>query len=69
MDLYFWSIIFEYTATVFIGLSVLRVHMHLGREKKIDKAVIQDIKSERVHTILGLVMITLGFILKIYSVI
>jgi hypothetical protein len=55
----------EFLGTLLIGLSVLRVHTHLSKEKKIDQHIINDIKKEKKLTIIGLILIALGFILEI----
>lgn len=54
----------EFLGTLLIGLAVLKVHARIRVEHKIDKSVRKIIKKERTITILGLILITLGFILN-----
>ena len=54
----------EFIGTVLIGIAVLRVHMKIRHEHKIDKKVLRSIKKERRLTIGGLILITIGFILN-----
>lgn len=56
----------EFVGTILIGLSVLRVHLKLEEEHKVDKKVERSIERERVMTILGLLLIALGFILSFF---
>lgn len=53
----------EFIGTILIGIAVLRVHMHVRKEHKIDDKVIRSIKRERKLTTLGLILITFGFVL------
>tara|TARA_Y100000034_G_scaffold136664_1_gene214748 strand:- start:1162 stop:1365 length:204 start_codon:yes stop_codon:yes gene_type:complete len=56
----------EFLGTLLIGLSVLRVHTHLSKEKKIDKHIINDIRKEKKWTFIGLILIAIGFILNFF---
>ena len=61
------SVSLEFLGTLLIGLAVLRVHTKLKREHKIDDVVSRSIQRERKYTIIGLVLITLGFILQLIN--
>ena len=54
----------EFVGTILIGVAVLRVHMKVRKEQKIDKKVLRSIKRERYLTLAGMTLITLGFILN-----
>jgi hypothetical protein len=54
----------EFLGTLLIGLAVLKVHARIRVEHKIDRRVRRIIKKERTITLLGLILITLGFILN-----
>ena len=56
----------EFLGTFLIGIAVLRVHTTLGREHKIDKKVLKLIRKEKFVTILGLILITLGYIIHVF---
>ena len=58
------ALISEFMGTIFIGFAVLKVHTRVGKEHKIDKPVIKLIQKERTFTIIGLLLITIGFILN-----
>lgn len=58
------SLVLEFIGTMIIGLTILRVHLRLSYEHKIDKFVIEDIKKEKTITIIGLILITLGFVVN-----
>ena len=58
------SLTLEFVGTMLIGIAVLRVHMRLRKEHRIDKKVLKTIKREQRLTKLGLILITLGFIIN-----
>ena len=49
-----------------IGIAVLRVHIYILREHKIDTVVLKALKREQYITIFGLFLIVLGFLCEIY---
>lgn len=51
---------------IILGIGVLRVHIHILKEHKIDAVVLKSIKSEQLITVLGLLFIALGYILEVY---
>lgn len=50
---------------IIIGVSVLRVHLKVRREKKIDDLVRREISQERYLIALGIMLVIIGFILEI----
>ena len=56
----------NFLGTILIGFAVLKVHAKISKEHIIDKHVTQIIKEERTFTIVGLILITLGFILNFF---
>jgi len=48
-----------------LGLAVLRAHMHIVHEHKIDGVVLQAMTRERYVTLLGLALILVGYILEV----
>jgi len=54
----------EFLGTLLIGVAVLRVHMKMRKEHKIDDKVMRAIRREKYITIIGLILITLGYILN-----
>ena len=58
------SITFEFLGTLLIGVAVLRVHMRVRKEHRIDKKVLKSIRREQWLTQTGLLLIILGFVLN-----
>lgn len=50
-----------------IGYSVLRVHSSLEREKQVDEKVLTEVKKEKGVTLIGMILIVLGFALQLVS--
>jgi len=51
---------------IILGIGVLRVHMHILKEHKIDNVVLKSIRRERYVTFVGLLLILIGYILEVY---
>jgi hypothetical protein len=65
MNILFWGITLGTLGKVIIGLAVLRVHMKIFEERKIDGAVLKSIRIEHVLTLLGIALILLGYLLEV----
>lgn len=50
-----------------IGYSILRVHTSLETEKHVDKKVLAEVKKEKVWTLIGMVLIIIGFFIQVAS--
>jgi hypothetical protein len=48
-----------------LGIAVLRVHVYIIREHKIDNVVIRALKREQIVTLVGLAFIVIGYVLEI----
>ncbi len=59
------SVILTAVGDVLIGLAVLRVHMVLSHEKVVDKEVIEQMHTEKVLVILGIIFIFIGLVMNI----
>ena len=55
----------DFLGKVLLGISVLLVHRHVAKAKKINATVLKDMKKEQVMTLIGIMFITLGYILHI----
>ncbi len=64
--LYITSLILQVAGHVLIALVVLSVHMHVAKEKRIDKAVLLYMKKEQLLVILGIALILAGFFIEFY---
>lgn len=51
---------------IVLGVAVLRVHIHILKEHKIDNIVLQSMKREQVVTVFGLLLIVIGYALEVY---
>jgi hypothetical protein len=56
----------EFIGTLMIGLAVLRVHRKVRKEHRIDIKVLKLIGKEETLTKIGLILITLGFLLNFF---
>lgn len=55
--------IFEYLGGLMIAITALLVHHTVMLERRIDAAVVKEITRERILAILGIIFMTVGFIL------
>jgi len=67
MDWFLVATTFDVIGKVMIGVSVLFVHRRIVREKKIDKSVLREIRSERWFTILGIILIAVGYLIHLLT--
>ena len=66
MNLLFWGMVMGTIGKVILGFAVLRVHMIILREHKIDNAVLRSMKREQLFTVFGILLIIFGFFLESY---
>lgn len=65
MTLDILAIIFDYSGKLLIAITVLLVHKRVRTEKRIDKRVLKEMKAEQAMGIVGIVLLTGGFILNL----
>ncbi len=65
MNLLFWGMTASVLGKTMLALGVILVHKKMASEHRIDAAVIKSFQSEFVITILGLMLILLGYFLEI----
>ncbi len=58
------SLTLDFLGTLLIGIAVLRVHLKMGKEHRIGEKVLKAIRREQWLTILGIILIILGFLLN-----
>lgn len=51
---------------ILLGFAVVRVHMHMAREHKIDDDVIASIKRERFVSIAAILLILIGYFMEMW---
>ena len=57
----------EFIGVILIAYTALRVHTRVQKDHKIDNAVVDEMKKERLVGILGIVLIVLGYVLQVHS--
>ncbi len=65
MNLLLWGLTIGTVGKLVLGIAVLRVHVYILREHKIDNVVLRALKREQYVTIFGLALIVIGFFLEI----
>ncbi len=65
MNLLLWGITLGTIGKLVLGIAVLRVHVYILREHKIDGVVLKALRKEQYVTTFGLVLIVLGYIAEI----
>jgi len=61
------GITFDVIGTILIASTVLRVHNRAREERAIDSRVINEMKKERTATILGIVLIIVGYVFQMFG--
>ncbi len=65
MNLLLWGITLGTIGKLILGIAVLRVHIRIFEEHKIDGVVLKAIKREHIVTVIGLIFIVLGYVLEV----
>jgi uncharacterized membrane protein YidH (DUF202 family) len=50
---------------IIIGLSIIRVHIRIMQEHKLDKKVYRSIRREKFWAVIGIILILVGYILEV----
>lgn len=66
MNILFWGITLGVIGKIVLGVAVIRVHMNILTERKIDMVVLRSIKREQVITFFGILLIVVGYVLEVY---
>ncbi len=64
MDILFWGLTTGTIGKLLLGLAVIRVHLIILREHKLDEVVFRSIKRERFITACGVLLIVIGYVLE-----
>ena len=62
----FWALTADFVGKILIAIMALLVHGKIRKEHKIDPLVIKEMHLEEFLGGLGILLITLGYILKLY---
>jgi hypothetical protein len=66
MNLLFWGLTISMVGKVMVAAGVLIAHSELAHEKRVDQLVLKSFKTERVLTVVGVLLIISGYFLEIY---
>ena len=66
MNMLFWGLTIGVIGKVLLVIGVLRAHSGIVSERGIDEKVLSDFRTERTITIIGIVLIVVGYFLEIY---
>lgn len=66
MSLLLWGLTVGTVGKLILGIAVLRVHAGILREHHIDDIVLHAIKRERYVTLVGLLLIVIGYVLEVF---
>lgn len=57
----------DFVGKILIGFAVLLVHFRVTKAKKIDMSVLRIMRKEQILAIVGMVLMTAGYILHLYN--
>ena len=66
MNLLFWGLTVSVVGKILLVIGVVRVHTQIVHEHKIDSKVLKSIKSEHTLTVIGLILIIIGYLMEVY---
>ena len=66
MSLIFWAITSDFVGKILIAITALLVHKRIKKAHKINKKVLKEMRFEQSIGFLGIILITLGYVLHLY---
>lgn len=66
MNILFWGLTIGTLGKVLLAIGVIIAHRGLIRERKIDNVMIEIFHREHVITVIGVILIILGYAMEIY---
>ena len=66
MNILFWGLTISVLGKVLLVIGILKAHGEITHEHRIDAKVLKTFETERLLTILGLLLIVIGYGLEIY---
>lgn len=66
MNILFWGLTIGTIGKVLLGVGVMIAHSSLVKEKRIDMAVLRGYRIEHTITVIGLIMIVVGYFMEVY---
>ncbi len=64
-DALFWGLTLSFFGKVILGATVINVHAHIIKERRIDMDVLKEMKRERALGIFAVFLILLGYFLEL----
>jgi len=65
MNILFWGLTIGVAGKIILGVAVLLVHLKIFEERKIDGVVLKSIRTEHLLTIIGIILIIVGYVLEV----
>ncbi|MEK7462520.1 MAG: hypothetical protein AAB618_03000 [Patescibacteria group bacterium] len=66
MNILFWGLTIGTAGKVLLGIGVIIAHSSLVKERKIDLVVLRGYRIEHTITVIGLLLIVLGYFMEVY---
>ncbi len=66
MNILFWGLTIGTLGKVLLAIGVIIAHSGIVKERKIDSAVLRSFRIEHTITILGVILIIIGYFMEIY---
>ncbi len=61
----FWATTFDFTGKILVAIMAILVHMKIRKAHKIDTEVMKEIYLEELLGVIGILLITAGYVLKL----
>ena len=66
MNLLFWGLTVSLVGKLMLAAGVIVAHSKIAHEHRIDRAVIKSFKREQIITLVGVLLIIVGYSMEIY---
>lgn len=66
MNILFWGLTIGTIGKVLLAIGVIIAHSGIIREQKIDSVVLKKFHTEHIITVIGLILIIVGYAMEIY---
>ena len=66
MNLLFWGLTVSLIGKVLLATGVIVAHSKIAQEHRIDSAVLKSFKREQVITVIGIILIIIGYCMEVY---
>lgn len=66
MNILFWALTIGVVGKVLLAVGILIAHGGIVHERRIDNLVLKGFHTEKILTIVGIVMIVIGYTMEIY---